>query len=164
MLSALAAVLAATNFIALGQQPTHPAQGDDIGDPSFDWDVILPSSVTQCEPFLIYYNTTVYPTNTSLVMDITTPNYRTILITFTFPPHSIGYLDWICNIPSGYSFIAETFSYPQYYTVQNGSSSDCLGNITATSNAFYDYQTSVFQSYTQNAALTDPVLATSYQQ
>jgi hypothetical protein len=164
MLSALAAVLVTTNFAALGQKPTHPTQGDDIGDPSFDWDVILPPSVTQCEPFLIYYNTTVYTAKSSLAMHIRTPNYETVLISFTFPPRSIGYMDWICNIPSGYNFIAEALSYPQYYTVQPGSSSDCLGNITATSNAFHDYRTSAFRSYTQNAVLSDPALSTAYQQ
>jgi hypothetical protein len=160
---ALATFVVATTLAALGQQPTHPAEGDDIGDPTFNWDVILPQSIAQCEPFLIYYNTTIFPNgNSSLMMNIRTPDYHTVLITFTFPNRSIGYMDWICNIPAGHNFVAESFSFPQYYTVQNGSS-DCLGNVTAT-NTLYAYQTSAFQSYTQNAALSVPSLSSLAQQ
>jgi hypothetical protein len=150
MFSALAIIVVATILTALGQ-PTdvqRPTQGYDLSDPSLDFEVIVPLSIAQCEPFLIYYNNA-----GNFQLDIKTFDLEDDLLFLSFPP-GIGYLDWICNIPAGYGFVVEMLSRFEYYTVEVGSSSACLGDLTA-SDTFYDPQTSAFQSYTQHPAASN---------
>jgi hypothetical protein len=155
MLSALAIFVVATGLAALGQQTNfpRPTQGFGVGDPLYQWNITLPSSIAQCEPFVIYYNTSIFDEGDNFILDIRTPDSQTVLVLLEFP-NAIGYLDWICNIPAGYSFVAEAFSFKQYYTVDPGSSSACLGNVTTTNSILF-YQTPYFKSYTQAPPTSD---------
>jgi len=95
--------------------------------------MIFPLSIVQCEPVLIYYDN---PTTDHSFVFLYTPD-RDLFLTLAFPP-GVGYLDWICNIPAGYAFTAYSLVY-QNFTVQLGSSSACLGDITTTY-AFASYE------------------------
>ena len=122
---------------------TRPLQGYQVGSEGFD--IIMPLSIAQCEPVLIYYN------NTQTVADFLsfeTPDALYNIISFSIPPGA-GYLDWFCNIPTGLTFIASTASHSQTYTVQPGPSFACLGDTTSYS--YVDYLTANFQPFTQNA-------------
>jgi hypothetical protein len=84
--------------------------------------IIMPMSVAQCESLSIFYRL--------LSMDLNfqaLPSFETF-INITVPTGT-GYLEWICNIPAGQQFLAPGDAA---YTVHNGSSSSCLGNLTTT--------------------------------
>ena len=141
MITAVVVIFAAV--LAVHAQIARPAQGYEMGNVTAGFDVILPLSIVQCEPVLVYYNITgTAPYNLSMVL-IGSDNSR--LLSLDIPPF-VGYLDWICNIPAGYIFFA-SFFLAQTYTVQPGSSSACLGNVTTTY-SYVHYGTN-FQSATQ---------------
>jgi hypothetical protein len=143
MYSTLASFLAVLIFAAMTVgQPAPPNEGYQLSDsPLFE--IIMPLSVAQCEPVLIYYDITKKP---DVYLLLFTPDFD-ILASFKFPG-LIGYLEWICNIPSGIEFVAASnFAY-QLYKVQPGSSTDCLGNVTTTYSAV-EYATAAFQTYTE---------------
>src|ERR1700731_991082 len=84
---------------------------------------IFPFTATRCEPFYIFYNAT---DGNFLNFYDATLSHTLFIITF---PKGTGYLEWICDIPAGFVFNAGNVID---YTVQAGSSSDCLGDITTT--------------------------------
>ena len=129
--------------VTLLAQPSPPSEAVQLGDPETDLDLRMPLTVVQCEPVFIYYNK---PQRSLWDMWMYTPNYTRFLVMEI--PIGIGYLEWICNIPAGYGFIAYVF-HDRYYVVQPGSSSSCLGDITATY-GHVAYATPVFQSFTGN--------------
>jgi hypothetical protein len=144
-LLAFLASLAALVLTVLSQQ-LPPTVGIQLSD-SDQIDIRFPLTVSQCDAVLIYYNTT---RSSSVGIDTAIPAEDTRLrrlITLSIPT-GIGYLVWMCNIPAGYSFIAE-YSYRRFFTVQPGSSSSCLRDVTATYSAA-DYLTSDFGTYTAN--------------
>jgi len=136
----------------------RPTEGFQVG-PGLGTDIILPLSATQCEPFLIYHN---IPAGYDYRMFLYTPDFQIgneflhLLL-----PQGAGYFDWICNIPAGYSFLAYAAT-GQYYTVQPGSSSACLGDVTTT----YPYASYLtdFQSYTQHSPTGNSSISTDFQQ
>ena len=139
---ATSVVVIFTAILTVLGQNTRPTEGYYIGNAGFGFDIIMPLSIAQCEPVLIYYNIT----GATLVgVALHTPELY-IFLTLYFP-RGVGYLDWICDIPAGHTFTAYAFLL-QTFTVQPGSSSGCLGEITTTYPYVY-YQTTHFQSYTQ---------------
>jgi len=156
-------------FVALGQESVpRPTEGCQVGNPDAGLDVILPLSIAQCEPVLIYYNIT-SPTFSPLLFsspyDFQRGDFSLLISIPDKPKPPTGYLDWICNVPAGYPLIIWGLSYsPQWYIVQPGLSSDCLGPVTVTvlNSAGY-YQMPEFQSYTQNPPSIDSAY-TTYQQ
>jgi hypothetical protein len=112
-------------------QPTPPTEGYQMGSP-LDYDLIMPLSVAQCEPVLMYYNITnvFYSEPPTLFFFSASLGTAVTFVTFGFL-NPIGYLEWICNIPAGAEFVA-AFGMANLYTVQPGSSSACLGNVTTT--------------------------------
>jgi hypothetical protein len=122
-------------------QPSPPAQGVQLSN---EFDTIFPLTVSQCAPVFIYYNTTpIYGYRTFLT--IYTLVYDEYLLRFELPL-GVGYLEWICNIPAGYGFIAGA---GHYFVVQSGTSSSCLRNVTA-SYPFVSYNTTAFLPFTQS--------------
>jgi len=102
-------------------QVTRPTEGYEITNVPNNYDIIFPLSIVQCEPVLIYYNNI----GTDWIsVDLHAPDGGYIL-QLDFPP-GVGYLDWICNIPSGHTLYALA-SLSQTFTVQPGSSSACFG-------------------------------------
>jgi len=111
--------------------------------------IILPLSIVQCEPVLIYYNNTYDDLiGVAFKFKLYIGDEEFFFLTLSFP-FGVGYLDWICNIPAGSSFIASYVDSAQTYTVQPGSSSACLGDITTTY-SYAAYEPTYFQSYTQH--------------
>ena len=140
-LFSLAAMAAfATDVLTQPAQPTHAIQL------SRSYDVRFPSTVSQCEPVLIYHNT---PESYALHIYTMESGLSRTLVRLTIP-RGIGYLEWICNIPAGYTFVVLN-SYAHVLSVQPGSSSACLGDITTTY-AYADYETTDFRSYTAHPA------------
>jgi len=135
-------VLFAAVLAVLGQI-ARPTEGYELGNVTLGVDVILPLSIVQCEPVLIYYNNT--GTNLTTVVLYTPDLY--IFLTLYFPP-GVGYLDWICDIPAGYTFFASG-DFDQTFTVQPGSSSACLGDLTTTY-SYASYNSTLFPSFTQH--------------
>ena len=139
------AIAVATTTLVYGQF-TIPAQGYNIGAPVYGVFIFVPLTVTQCEPVLVYYHFS----DDILLMQFTTPDNIQNFLNISFPPGAYdafappGYLVWNCNIPAGDSFILNGV---QSYTVQPGSSSDCLGNLYTTY-PLASYDTSAFESYT----------------
>jgi hypothetical protein len=94
--------------------------------------------MTQCEPFLVYYNITV---PVSPFIAFYTPDLAgNALLTLLPPASAIGYIDWICNIPAGHGLIIGVRDPPstpggvlrtENYVVQSGTSSSCLVDLTA---------------------------------
>ena len=129
----------------------QPIPGYQIGNVGDGVDIILPLSISQCEPILIYYNNTHSP---SQQVDATfvTPDLAHNVLDLLLPPGA-GYLDWICNIPRDYNFNIFSYGTRQSYTVQPGVSSACLGLTTSYESYpyanYYD-----FQSYIQNSSYT----------
>jgi hypothetical protein len=121
-----------------GQLAT-PADGYQLGTGAAGNSIIIPKSFAQCEPFLIFYELFEV---VSTVLVLSTIEGDTI-VTLSLPLGS-GYLEWICNIPAGQQFLVMG---EKVFTVQPGSSSACLGNVTTTY-SFASYSTGIFQSYT----------------
>jgi hypothetical protein len=147
-------LLSALTVVSFGQSP--PTEGYQLAFPNSLFDIIMPLTVTQCEPVYIYYNIASDPSAYDLLDFITADPSADVLMVFDFPSPT-GYLEWICDIPAGYSFIAWG-DIQQFYTVQAGSSSDCLGNITTTYSVM-EYETIPFQLYTESSptlSFTDP--------
>jgi hypothetical protein len=112
----------------------RPTQGYELSDPDSGIDIVLPSSMTQCDPFLIYYSLN---TTTTFYIAFYTPDLQgDALLTLQPPLESTGYIDWICDIPAGLDLVVATrlsgVLYGQYYTVEPGTSSACLGALTTT--------------------------------
>ena len=141
MLTAVIVIFAAV--LAVLGQIARPTEGYQLGNVTAGFDIIFPVSIVQCEPVLIYYN---FTNEDSLFLNSPGFNGNTFLV-LTFPI-GVGYLDWICDIPAGYTFNAGRY-FEQIFTVQPGSSSACLGEITTTY-AFASYEPTYFQSYTQH--------------
>jgi hypothetical protein len=160
--------MAAFVFMAttLGQ-PAPPTTGYQLGGPVLigsessgsegPWvDVIMPFTVAQCEPVPIYYNMTAWTKGGAIKLYFSTP---TLLVSdnqgilyIEFPSGSIGYYEWICNIPASEGFVVNVeplyIEPDQYYLVQPGSSSACLGPLTVTYGPYLQYATAEFASYT----------------
>ena len=116
-------------------QSSPPAVGIQLSSAAYpDWDVRFPLTVTQCEPVFIYCNNSrAYPFS-GVELHNTFETINGGILDFLFIgyfPLGVGYFEWICNIPAGYSFWARSImAYP--FVVQPGSSSSCLRNITTT--------------------------------
>jgi hypothetical protein len=137
-------LLSALTVVTFGQSP--PTEGYQLSFPNSSYEIIMPLTITQCEPVYIYYNIASDPSAYNLLDFITADSAGDTIMEFDFPSPT-GYLEWICDIPAGYSFIAWG-DFMQFYTVQAGSSSDCLGNITTTY-SIMDYATIPFRLYTE---------------
>src|SRR5580704_12484463 len=87
-------------FITQGQilplDISLPTEGYNLCAPTFACELIMPSTVAQCEPVLIYYNIT----EPGIYVDLLTPDTGIIFL-FLYTPLGIGYLEWICDIPAG---------------------------------------------------------------
>jgi hypothetical protein len=139
--------VAVVAFFARAQEQIEPpADGYQLSSGEPGDSIIIPMSVAQCEPFFIFYNLTTASSPFNYIyffMDGGT------FLTLTVPSNA-GYLEWICNIPVGEKFYAGGL----LYTVQPGSSSACLGDLTTTySLAVYNTTGSFFQSYTASTSL-----------
>jgi hypothetical protein len=149
MRTALVTVLVAFAVTVLTQPPPdgirlpNPLGFDNI-------DVFFPLTVSQCEPVFVYYNT---PVGLGFGISTIFQEY-TDLVVFYIPP-GVGYFEWICNIPAGYTIIV-LGSY--VFVVQPGPSSSCLADITTTY-SYASYATSAFRSYTAHPAnTTSPII------
>jgi hypothetical protein len=146
-------VLAAL-LVTVRPQPPQPTQGVHLSNSS---DILFPAVVSQCEPVLIYYNTTgrteFYPVLIFTQVHVVGDTYRyQDLISFSVPI-GVGYFEWLCDIPAGYGFIVRGRRNQHYSIVQPGSSSFCLRNITTTY-SYAEYFTDAFLSYTANPPVT----------
>ena len=143
--TSIALAVLAMFTVAVLTQPPPPTEGINIG--IGDLDIRFPLTVSQCEPVLIYYNST-----GAGYISIWTSAYGSSrdLVHLNFPI-GIGYIVWICNIPAGYIFVAGT-EHHHNFLVQPGPSS-CLGDVTTTY-SYATYLTTAFQSYTSNAPNT----------
>ena len=121
-------------------QPSPPMQGIQLGNLSLGIDFRFPETVAQCEPVLIYCDTI----RDGYSLYLLTPD-RHVFLRVPIPTGT-RYIEWVCDIPAGYGFIASYYSQ-HGFVVRSGSSSSCLRNIT-TSYAYAVYDTTVFQSYT----------------
>jgi len=109
-------------------------------------------SLTQCEPVLIFYDS---ERTDLLPLFFSTPD--NVEIGTVWVPKGSGYLDWVCIIPAGQSFLLAVDVQYYYYTVQPGPSSACLGSTDAQHKLTYKpsvYSTYTSHSYTANAATT----------
>jgi hypothetical protein len=130
-------------------------EGVQLGMPPL-FDIVVPLTATQCEPFLIYYNMSRYsylpsPAPQTLIFEGGTDVPSDIpggFITILFPPE-VGYMSWTCNIPAGQSF-RTSGAQSLLYVVENGTS-DCLGDLRTTFQ-YAEYQTSSFASYTRSVS------------
>ena len=139
----LSLAVAAAFTVDVLTQPAQPTQAVQL---SRLYDVRFPSTVSQCQPALIYRDT---PESYAPHIYAMESGVSRTLIRLTIP-RGIGYLEWICNIPTGHTFVVLN-SYAHVLSDQPGSSSACLGNITATY-AYVDYETTAFRSYTAHPA------------
>ena len=149
MFTALVIVLATLAVTVLTQPPpegirlTNPPGFDDI-------DVFFPLTVSQCEPVFVYYDS---PIGLGFGISTIFEEY-TDLVVFYMPP-GVGYFEWICNIPAGYTIIVDSI---HVFVVQPGPSSSCLADITTTY-SYASYATSAFRSFTAHAAnTTSPII------
>jgi hypothetical protein len=121
------------------------------------FDLIVPLTATQCEPFLIYYDMRRYsylPSPAPQVLGLEGANSvfedtPDGFLEIFFPP-DVGYMSWTCNIPAGQTF-RTSGAQSLVYVVQNGTSADCLGNVRTTYQ-YVAYQTSSWASYTKYPA------------
>ena len=149
---AVVLLLAASVAVGLAQISSS-ATGVQLAHPDEGWDIIFPLSVAQCEPVSIYYNHTLPTPGRTIHISVNDPQESTVLLTIDPPQdYGVGYLEWICDIPAGHSFIVQSLR-AQYYVVGHGSSSSCLGKITTTY-AHMSYNTMALRSYTENAPRT----------
>ena len=100
--------------------------GYEIGDDQNS--ILVPLSVTQCEDVNIFYKT-----GDQVVLNLYPPDLRSPIIVFTIPPGT-GFITWRCTIPAGSSFIASAVTN-RLFTVQEGSSSACLGDLSVNASA-----------------------------
>ena len=139
--------------IALGQ-PSPPADGIQIGGfgPFGGWDIRFPSTVTQCEPVSIFYDTT--RSRPDPTANIGLYSLSGVKLLSIGPLRGISYIKWICNFPAGSTLVALASSNgtPYRFTVQPGNSS-CLRDVTLTYE-YATYATSAFTSYTANPVAT----------
>jgi hypothetical protein len=150
VLSALAIVFLAV-VETMAQPPAAPVTGYQMGIPPTD-SVILPQTMSQCEPFLVYYNTTSFGLNFELF--IASADASAIVANITIP-NGVGYVDWICNIPAGegLAILATGNLNFIFYNVGFGSSSACLGDVDETYPLII-YNTTAFESYTEHTYVT----------
>jgi hypothetical protein len=145
---------------ALGQT-APPSTGYQMGGPvrypdssEGPWvDVIMPMTITQCEPVLIYYNVSAWTGAGPIRLYLQTPTIESPnFLYLEFPYGSVGYLQWICNIPGGQGFIASVeplyIEPDQYFLVEVGSSSACLGHLEPSYDTHLQYSTTEFDVYT----------------
>jgi hypothetical protein len=117
---------------ALGLTLRLSVQQQSVGisyhDPFEPYSVILPTTVAQCEPALIYYNITSAYISAPLIT-IESPDGLLVMDLFSLPDsQGSGYVQWICNLPAGSVFqIYLGVIYSAWYTVQPGSDSSCIG-------------------------------------
>ena len=138
------AILLSAFAMTVQPQPSPPTQGIQLASTD---DVRFPLTISQCEPVFIYYN--VDTPGYSLVISTIVDDINAIIYLLRLNiPLGSGYLEWICNIPAGYSFLVEG-SYTYIFVVQPGSSSSCLRDITTTY-AYASYATTFFRSFTAN--------------
>jgi len=129
----------------------RPTEGIDLCTDDFSFHIIMPLTISQCDPVLIYYNN---PDTGNISVSLSNPDSGYVFLSLYFPP-GVRYLEWICDIPTSNTFIAIGYGYDQLYTVQSGSSSACLHDITTTyTYAFYN--TTLFQSFTQSTHTASP--------
>ena len=87
--------------------PVRPTRGFQIGNTNLALDVVVPTSMAQCESFLVYFHITIRPKPWPRIM-FYTPDLLGELLTLQLGPAGTagpGYIDWTCNIPAGYSLI-----------------------------------------------------------
>jgi hypothetical protein len=137
-------------------QPSPPAQGIQIGAPSFGADIRFPLTVTQCEPVFTFYSIS----TSSLLVYLVTPDLNSYVLTIGPIPVGVGYFEWLCKIPAGYGFWAFGGYSSYYIVVQPGPLSSCLHNITTTYQ-YAQYNTTAFESYTTRTPMITRVAAFS---
>ena len=107
--------------------------------------LILPLIISQCEHFLLFYNTTGQPTSSG-VSFLTSDSHE--FLSLNIPSSSIGFIDWVCNIPVDDSFAVLTPGNATItYTVLPGTSA-CLDVIWAVPASWGTFDADVFTSYT----------------
>ena len=128
--------------------PDRPTRGFQIGNPSLDLDVIVPTSMAQCKSFLVYFHITSEPRPWPLIAFYTPDLLGDALLTLR-PGSGPGYIDWTCNIPVGYSLIVALNDgitlRGHNYIIASGPSFPCPVNQTNVK--IVHYGTS-FESYT----------------
>ena len=161
----IAAVLAFSTFLAaltsltVWAQSSPPTEGIQLGLPEEDLDFRFPLNITQCEPVFMYYNLTPSDSSFAYYLGIRDTDFTEVIGIMV--PTGIGYIEWICNIPAGYGFVAD-FVKQMYYVVQPGSLSSCLHNVTTT-DPYAPYYPTLFASYTGNSPVTaTPIIPSSY--
>jgi hypothetical protein len=130
-------------------QPSLPAQGIQIGTPAGGWDIRFPLTVTQCEPVFIYYNNTISATYGGLGLETPDGTYLAYLGPL---PLGVGYLEWVCNIPAGFGFVAYSSTFCPV-VVQSGPLSSCLRDLSTTYQ-YASYSTANFATYTSTRPIT----------
>jgi hypothetical protein len=102
-------------------QLSPPARGIQLAnvDASETYDIRFPLAITQCEPVLTYYNMS----HGGFYLYFLTPDLHQF---FSIPmPSGTGYVEWTCNIPTGYGLVAGNYRQ-HYFVVQPGPESSCL--------------------------------------
>jgi hypothetical protein len=131
-------------------------QGIQLGLAEWGISIIAPMTVFQCEHFPIFYNITptpqgmaqgvIYPADGSFAFK--SPDLNLTLFEFNLPMGQ-GYIDWICDLPAGDSFLITALTF-YLYTVHPGSSSDCIGSasdIVTTQFPYGEFYTSELGAY-----------------
>ena len=135
-------------LVALAQ-PSPPAEGIQLGNPSIGWDVRFPLTITQCEPVFIYHN------NSYTLLGgvgFVTPDGEYFLFVGPFPLGA-GYFEWVCNIPANTALVVFSDIYYPVVVQLGQSISSCLGAMTTT-NIRASYVTSVFTTFTASRPIT----------
>jgi hypothetical protein len=117
------------------------SQGYQLGDPIGGISVVFPLTVAQCDAVVVFYNVTI---SDQVPILLYPPNDSSPFLTIT-PPNGAGYLVWRCTIPAGSSFIVSA-TRSHTFTVQHGTSSICLGDLSA-DGAIARYDSNVYQSF-----------------
>jgi hypothetical protein len=83
-------LLSVLTVVTFGQSP--PTEGYQLAFPNSSYDIIMPLTVTQCEPVYIYYNIASDPSAYALLIFYTAdPSHQEIMF-FEFPTPT-GYLE-----------------------------------------------------------------------
>jgi hypothetical protein len=113
--------------------PSRP-EGVQLGDPANGLDITVSPSMTQCEPFLVYYNIT--STSSPFIAFYRSDVLGHALLTLHPPAPAAGYIDWTCNIRAGHSLVVAVRSNGTLrgldYIVRSGILSSCLTDVTTT--------------------------------
>ena len=91
---------------------SRPTEGYNLCDPTQDCELIMPLTIAQCEPVLIYYNMPF----SSVYFNLSAPDSGDAFLSL-YTTLGIGYMEWICDIPARSTFFIDSFGYIQSYTV-----------------------------------------------